>query len=94
MPASNKAPSSICSMYNANRLSFEILKILTSTLSQSNLFKEALNNLYLSNSNEVMGLISVWAVKVVLGKTVLKPNTDNKETAIIDKIFHLPSQMV
>jgi hypothetical protein len=39
-------------------------------------------------------LISVWAIKVVLGKTVLKPKTDNKEIAIIEAIFHLPSQMV
>jgi hypothetical protein len=41
-----------------------------------------------------MGLISVWALKVVLGKTVLKPNTYNNETAIIETIFHLPSHMV
>ena len=54
----------------------------------------ALNNEYLSNSKLVIGLISVEAVKVVLGLIISKPKTDNSDTAIIDTIFHLPSQIV
>jgi len=41
-----------------------------------------------------MGLISVSAIKVAFGLTILKPKSGNKEMAIIDTIFHLPSQIV
>ena len=69
----NKEPSSICSMYKFNKFALLITKTPV-----------VLNKLYLSNSKLVIGLISVAAVNVVLGFTILKPKTDSKKTAIID----------
>ena len=60
-------------MYKFNKVSLLITKTPV-----------ALNKLYLSSSKLVIGLISVFAVKDVLGLTILKPKTDSKKTAIID----------
>ena len=90
MPFSNKVPSSNCSMYIFIRVFGVILKIRSSKtffVSFSNFFKDELNNKYLSNSKEVTGLIAVLALKVLLGFTILKPKTDNREIAIIEAIL-------
>ena len=44
--------------------------------SASTTTRDALNRLYLSNSILVIGLIWVFAIKFVLGITILKPNTE------------------
>lgn len=48
----------------------------------------------MSNLKLVMGLISVFAIKLVLGLTILKPKIETRETAIIIQfLFTIPNSL-